>query len=143
MCSCTLLRTFGAHELLSEPDPFIMYNNIAMETIMDIHVVTMETIVTISTLPLPLANKFNPFHSQMLQDRHLKVGLDHITFPKLSPEMVADPDVADGDMVPQNGMIVECRPIESSPSVLEINVPQTSFTTTRGMDMKVHSVEMK
>ena len=78
------------------------------------------------------------------------MGLDHalqITFPKLSPEIAADPDVTDGNMVPQKphvlGMIVECRPIESSPSVLEINAPQTSFTTTLGLDMKVHSVETK
>ena len=81
---------------------------------------------------------------------HLKVGLDHalqITFPKLSPEMATDADVADSDMVPQKphvlGLIVECRPIESSPSILELNVPQTSFTSTIGMDMKVQSVETK
>ena len=81
---------------------------------------------------------------------HLKVGLDHalqITFSKLSSEMANDPDLTDDDMVPQKphvlGLIVECRPIEASPSILELSVPQVSFTSTVGMDMKIQSVDTR
>lgn len=80
---------------------------------------------------------------------NLKVVLDHslnISYSKLYPELAADSEVSD-DMVPRKphvlGLIVECRPIESSPSILELNVPQISFTSTVGMDMKIQSVDTK
>jgi transcriptional regulator with PAS, ATPase and Fis domain len=78
---------------------------------------------------------------------HLKVVRDHslnITFSKLSPELADDLDLHD-KMVPQRphvlGLVVECRPIEAVPSILELEVPQVSFTSTVGMDMKIQSVD--
>ena len=52
------------------------------------------------------------------------------------------------DLIPRKpdviGLIVECRLIEASPSILELSVPQTSFTTTIGLDtMKIMHVETK
>ena len=41
------------------------------------------------------------------------------------------------------GLIVECRPIDSSPAILELNVPQSSFTSTIGLDMKIQSVDTR
>ena len=80
---------------------------------------------------------------------NLKVVLDHalnITFGKLVPELAGDPDMGE-EMVPQKphalGLIVECRPIESSPSILELSVSQTSFTSTVGLDMKIQSVDTR
>ena len=85
----------------------------------------------------------------LLVSGHLKVVLDHslnITYGKLLPELASDPEMA-ASVVPQKphtlGLIVECRPIESSPSVLELNVPQMSFTSTVGMDMKIQSVDTR
>jgi PAS domain S-box-containing protein len=96
--------------------------------------------------------KLSRYNSNMMLQvsGHLKVGLDHalqITFSKLSSEMANDPDLTDDDMVPQKphvlGLIVECRPIEASPSILELSVPQVSFTSTVGMDMKIQSVDTR
>ena len=67
-----------------------------------------------------------------------------MTFRKLSPELASDPHISDA-MVPQRphvlGLIVECRPIEAVPSILELEVSQISFTSTVGMDMKIRSVD--
>ena len=87
-------------------------------------------------------------HFQSLQlNGHLKVVRDHslnITFSKLSPELAADPKFSN-KMVPDRphalGLIVECRPIEAIPSILELEVPQISFNTTLGLDMKIQSVD--
>ena len=80
---------------------------------------------------------------------HLKVALDHaldITFSKLSPQLAADPEFADVK-VPRKphalGMVVECRPIESSAAILELNVPRTSFTSTIGLDMRIQKVDTR
>ena len=80
---------------------------------------------------------------------HLKVVLDHslnITFSELSPALANDPDIAN-ERVPQRphvlGLIVECRPIESCPSILELTTSQASFTSTVGMDMKIQSVDTR
>ena len=39
------------------------------------------------------------------------------------------------------GFVGECRLIESTSSILEISIPQSYFTTTISMDMKIVSVE--
>lgn len=39
------------------------------------------------------------------------------------------------------GFVGECRLIESTASILEISIPQSYFTTTISMDMKIVSVE--
>lgn len=39
------------------------------------------------------------------------------------------------------GFVGECRIIESTASILEITIPQSHFTTTVSMDMKIVSVE--
>ena len=39
------------------------------------------------------------------------------------------------------GFVGECRLIESTASILEISIPQSHFTTTISMDMKIVSVE--
>ena len=90
----------------------------------------------------------NQTHFQSLQlNGRLKVVQDHslnITFSKLSPELAADPEFSK-KMVPDRphvlGFIVECRPIEAVPSILELEVPQISFTSTVGLDMKIQSVD--
>ena len=80
---------------------------------------------------------------------HLKVTRDlptNLDSSDLSPDIVEE--TAEASMVvPQKphvlGLIVECRPIEASPSILELSVPQSSFTSTVGMDMKIQSVDTK
>lgn len=39
------------------------------------------------------------------------------------------------------GFVGECRLIESTASILEISIPQSYFTTTVSMEMKIVSVE--
>lgn len=39
------------------------------------------------------------------------------------------------------GFVGECRPIESTSSILEVSVPQSHFTSTISLDMKIISVE--
>ena len=39
------------------------------------------------------------------------------------------------------GFVGECRLIESTASILEISIPQSYFTTTISLDMKIVSVE--
>lgn len=41
------------------------------------------------------------------------------------------------------GLIAECRRIESSCSILEISIPQTMFTSTTTMDLKILSIDTK
>ena len=39
------------------------------------------------------------------------------------------------------GFVGECRPIESSSSILELSSPQSNFTSTISLDLKIISVE--
>ncbi len=39
------------------------------------------------------------------------------------------------------GFVGECRLIESTSSILELSIPQSYFTTTISLDMKIVSVE--
>lgn len=41
------------------------------------------------------------------------------------------------------GLVAECRRIESSSSILELRVPQTVFTSTTTMDLKILSIDTK
>lgn len=41
------------------------------------------------------------------------------------------------------GLIAECRLIESSSSILEVSIPQSSFTSTTSMDLKILSLDTK
>ena len=39
------------------------------------------------------------------------------------------------------GFVGECRPIESTSSILEVTIPQSHFTSTVNLEMKIISVE--
>ena len=88
-------------------------------------------------------NTFNLNQTLLLQllqlNGRLKVIQDH-----LSPKLAVDPEFSN-KMIPDIphvlGLIVECRPIEAVPSILELEVPQISFTSTVGLDMKIQSVD--
>ena len=41
------------------------------------------------------------------------------------------------------GLVAECRLIESSSSILELSIPQSSFTTTSSLDLKIISVDTR
>ncbi len=57
---------------------------------------------------------------------------------------VRDPDPGDPSSAERKevvGFVGECRLIESTASILEISIPQSHFTTTISMEMKIVSVE--
>lgn len=41
------------------------------------------------------------------------------------------------------GLVAECRLIESSPSILEISIPQSSFTSTINLNLSIVSVDTR
>ncbi len=41
------------------------------------------------------------------------------------------------------GLVAECRLIESSSSILELSIPQSSFTSTTSMDCTILSVDTR
>ena len=41
------------------------------------------------------------------------------------------------------GLVAECRLIESSPSILEISIPQSSFTSTINLSLNIISVDTR
>ena len=41
------------------------------------------------------------------------------------------------------GLVAECQLIESSSSILEISIPQSYFTTTSSLDLKILSVDTR
>ena len=40
-------------------------------------------------------------------------------------------------------LVAECRRIESTSSILELSIPQISFTSTTTMDLKILSIDTK
>ena len=61
---------------------------------------------------------------------HLKV---HV--PAAGMESKSEPEVL--------GLVAECRLIESSPSILEISIPQSSFTSTINLSLNIISVDTR
>ena len=74
---------------------------------------------------------FTLYFIQMVQvSGNLKV---HI--PAAGMESKSEPEVL--------GLVAECRLIESSPSILEISIPQSSFTSTINLSLNIISVDTR
>jgi len=72
-------------------------------------------------------------HTMVQVSGHLKVR-----FPTVKEE--------DSKCTPQPkvlGLVAECRLIESSPSILEISIPQSSFTSTINLNLSIVSVDTR
>lgn len=53
-------------------------------------------------------------------------------------------DLTDKSALPKViGLITECRLIESSSSILELSIPQSTFTSTTSLDCTILAVESK